>query len=202
MPSISRLANVQGATGPTGAAGAAGNTGATGATGPKIAGQIFLSAAGGWPSTTNGAAAVSLTEMATNKENVYTIDFADAVTSYAEWALVMPSDWDGGTVTASFYWFANDTTTNVVKWGLQGYAFGDGTALDSAWGTAITVTDANASTANQLRISAATSAITIGGTPAASKVVQFRAERVGGDGSDTLTATARLMGIMVTYTRS
>jgi hypothetical protein len=140
--------------------------------------------------------------MSTNKENVYSLDFADGSTTYGEWGLVMPSDWDGSTVTAQFFWFANDTTTNAVLWGLAGVALGDGNALDTAWGTAATVSDANASTANQLRISSATGAMTVGGSPAASKYVQFRAERVGGDASDTLAATARLLGVMVTYTRT
>ena len=155
-----------------------------------------------WPSTTNGCTAAALSETATGKQNVYTLSFADAVTSYSEANVMMPSDWAGGTVTATFVWMANDTTSHVVMWGCQGYAYGDGVTLDETWGTAQTVTDANASTANQVRISAATSAITIGGSPAASELVLFRVERVGGDGSDTLTAAALLLGVMIAYTRS
>jgi hypothetical protein len=156
-----------------------------------------------WVSTTSGASAQSKIESTTNKENVYVIDFADAALTYAECSVVMPGDWDALTVTAKFYWMANDTTTNAVNWGIQGYSFRDGVTLDVAQGTAVYVSDANASTANQVRVSAATAAITIGGSPAAGDLVQFRISRDGNgaNGTDSLTATARLLGIMINYGR-
>lgn len=166
------------------------------------AGQIFLSGAGMWPSNTSGCNQNAKTETATNKQNVYTLDFPDAVTSYAEGNLAMPSDWDGGPVTAKFYWFANDATSHAVLWGCQGRAYADGDALDQAWGTQQTILDANAGVANQLRISDLTSAITLAGSPLPSELVLFRVERLGGDASDTLTVNARLLGVMIGYTRS
>ena len=155
-----------------------------------------------WPSTTSGAAANAKVETGTNHVNYYVLDFADGSTLTAEGGLVMPSDWDGGTITATFTWLANDTTNNSVVWGCAARAFGDGDAIDAAYGTQQTVTDANASTANQVRQSAATPAITVAGTPAASKYVQFQIQRLGGAGGDTLAATARLLGVMITYTRA
>jgi hypothetical protein len=177
-------------------------SGYSGYSGTKPSGQIFLTAAGGWPSTTLGCKPNALYESGTYKENVYTLDFVDGSTTYAEWTVAMPSDWDGLTVTAVFYWMANDTTANAVVWGIQGVSYGDGDALDVTFGTVINVTDANASTAYQIRISAATGAVTIGGTPAAGKLVQFRVERAGGDGNDSLTVDAKLIGVMITFTRS
>lgn len=206
-----------GATGPAGATGAtgavgitgatgAGTTGATGsagATGAKPSGQINLTAAGLWPSTTNGAAQNAKVESATNKQNVYVIDFADGATQLnAEATLVMPSDWDGGTVTATFYWMVNSTSTNSVVWQCQGRSYGDAETLDQAFGTAVTVTDAGSGTANQVLKSAATAAITLSGTPAASELVQFRVFRDPANGSDNLAATARLLGVMIAYTRT
>jgi hypothetical protein len=168
----------------------------------SVPGQIFLTAAGMWPSTTSGCAGNVLVESASNKQNVYLLDFADGSTQYAEGFLAMPSDWDGGTLTATFYWLADDATADAVVWDCQARAYGDGDAIDQAWGTAQTVTDANASTASELRISSATAAITVGGTPAASKLVLFRVGRLGADVSDTLTVDARLLGVMVAYTRA
>ncbi len=199
-------AGTAGATGNTGAQGTTGptGTGATGATGAKPSGQLFLSAAGMWASTTSGATSQSKVESATNKQNLYLLDFVDASLTYAECQVVMPSDWNAGTITATFYWLANDTTTNAVNWGCQAYAYGDGVAVDQTWGTAQYVSDANASTANQVRISAATGAITVGGSPAASTLVQFRILRdgAGANGTDTVTANARLIGVMINYTRA
>jgi len=156
-----------------------------------------------WPSATDGAAQNTKIETTTNKENVYILDFADGATKlYAEATIVMPSDWDGGTVTARFYWMVNDVSTNVVQWGCAGRSYGDAETLDQALGTEQSVTDAGSGTANQVLISAVTSTITIGGTPAAGELVQFKVSRDPTSGSDTLAATARLLGVMVTYTRA
>ena len=113
----------------------------------------------------------------------------------------MPSDYNGGTITAVFYWVAGDASTNSVEWGLAARAFADGDALDQAFGTPQEVTDANQAN-DDVNISAATPAITIGGTPAASNYVQFRAYRNPADANDTLAATAELLAIRITYTRA
>ncbi len=168
----------------------------------KPAGQVFLSSAGGWTSTTSGCQTNTLYESTTYKVNTITLDFDASIIKYAEWTMAMPSDWDGGTITATFYWKANDATTQAVVWCLQGTSYGDGDNIDIAFGTAQCVTDANASTAFQVRKSAATSAITLAGTPAAGEVVQFRAYRNATDGADTLTVNAQLLGIMIGFSRS
>ena len=167
-----------------------------------VASQFWLSGAGGWPSTTSGCAQPTQTELATNKVNFKSLDFDPATQEYGEWAFALPSDYGGGTITAQFFWLANDATTNAVIWGLQARCFGDGDALDAAYGTAQEVTDANASTANQVRISTATAAITIAGTPAAGKSIQWRVYRKAADGSDTLTVDAKLLGVQITYGRA
>jgi hypothetical protein len=156
-----------------------------------------------WPSTTNGAATNAKVESATNKQNVYVLDFADGATKLlAEATVAMPSDWDGGTVTAQFYWLTNGTSTNGVLWGCQGRSYGDSETLDQAFGTEVTVVDNGTATANQVLISSATAAITLAGTPAAGELVQFRVSRDPTSGSDTLAQTARLLGVMVAYTRT
>jgi len=156
-----------------------------------------------WPSATNGAAANVKSETATNKQNVYLLDFADGATKlFAEATVVMPSDWDGGTITATFYWLTNDTSTNGVVWGCAGRSYGDSETLDQAWGTEQTVTDNGTATANQVLKSSATGAITLSGTPAADEFVQFRVSRDPTNGSDTLAQTARLLGVSIAFTRT
>lgn len=169
---------------------------------PKAAGQLFLSAAGMWPSVTAGCAPQALVESATNKQAMYLLDFDAATDEFAQGVVAMPSDWDGGTVTATFYWLANSTSTNSVVWGCQGRSYGDAETIDDTWGTAQTATDANGATANQLRKSAATAAITLAGTPAAGELVAFRVYRDADNGSDNLAVDARLIGVMIGYTRA
>jgi hypothetical protein len=164
-------------------------------------GALPLTAAGMWPATTNGCAAATQNETPTNKVNEWTLAFNSSTLQYCEASGVMPSDYDGGTVTATFYWAANDTTANSVVWGIQGICIGDGVAMDTAWGVAQEVTDSNASVAYQLRKSVATAAITLGGAPAANEKVNFRIYRNAPAAGDTLTVDALLLSVMIQFTR-
>lgn len=119
-----------------------------------------------------------------------------------DFAFELPSDYNGGTVTFHPVWTANSASTNSVVWGLALVCYGDNTALDAAFGTAVEVTDANQSAAYMLSKAAESSAITIAGTPTAGKWVDGRIYRDSGHASDTLAATARLLGIVITYTRT
>ena len=116
--------------------------------------------------------------------------------------VAMPSDWNGGTVTAQFYWTADTTSTNNCLLGCAGRSYANFETIDQAMGTEQTVQDALNGTAYQVAISAATSAITLGGTPAAGEFVVFMVSRDPASGSDTLAATVRLIGVMINYTRT
>jgi hypothetical protein len=162
--------------------------------------ELFLTAAGGWPSTTNGCAANTKNEYGTNDVDVYSLDFDASADEYAQWSVWMPDDWDGGTITAKFMWTAASSTGDVV-WGLQGRAYANDDAIDAAWGTAQTVTDTLLATGD-VHITSATSALTLAGTPAGGQFVQFRVYRDADAGGDTLAADAKLLGIKVYYTKS
>jgi hypothetical protein len=129
------------------------------------------------------------------------MDFDQTTDEFAQWTVVMPSDYDAGTVTGVFYWLADSASTNSVVWALQGRSYADSDAIDQAWGTAQTVTDAN-NAQNDVNISPATAAITLAGGPTASELVQFRVYRDADNGSDNLAADARLVAIRVTFTRT
>lgn len=155
------------------------------------------------PRATNGATPVQRVESATNKQNALLMDFADgAAELFAEATVAMPSDWDGGTVTAVFYWMPSNTSTNPILWTARGRSYGDQETFDQAQGTLQSIQDTPSGTANQVHITGATPTITFSGTPAASEVVQFAFSRDPTSGSDTFTGTGRLMGVMITYTRA
>jgi hypothetical protein len=128
-------------------------------------------------------------------------DFDPTSDEYMQWTVAMPSDYDGGTVTGVFYWIADSASGDDVVWALQGRSYADSDAVDQAWGAAQTVTDTN-NAQNDVNISAATGAITLAGGPAASEMVQFRGYRDADNVADDLAADARLVGIMVTFTRT
>ena len=149
--------------------------------------------------TTNGAASHS-EELASNDIMLGGFDFDAATKEAVQFQIGMPESWNEGTVTAILYWKHPSTTTNFdVVWGVSGVAVGNDDALDAAFGTEITVTDTGGTT-DDLYITAATSAITIAGTPAAGDLVTFQVARVAANGSDTLAVDATLIGVKILLT--
>lgn len=169
----------------------------------KINEEIQISAGAMNPLLTGGASPTQVEIGATNKRNLFMQSFADGASALGvEFTIVLPSDYDGGTMTAKFFWTANSTSTNSVLWKIAGRCFADDDTLDVAMGTYQTVTDANKSTAYDLNISDATPDITIAGTPAAGKLCNFKILRDPTDSSDTLAASALLIAVVIKYTRS
>jgi hypothetical protein len=167
----------------------------------KINSQIQINGASFHPSATNGASYASF-ETSTNKNNFRVMDFEDSgYALFAEFLLELPADYDGGPVTAHFNWTCANASTNSVVWGIQGVAYADSDALDAAFGSAQLATDANNANGD-LNKSDETSAITIAGTPAAGKTVLLRVYRDSAHASDNLAATARLLDVVITYTRT
>lgn len=147
----------------------------------------------------NGCSA-GTTESSVNKVNAYQLIFNQSVDEFAQGMVVMPSNWDGGTVTAKFYWTSAIGVGDAV-WAIQARAFADSNAIDQAFGTAQSVTD-TLSAYNNVQISGATSPITIAGTPAAGNLVVFQIYRDANNAADTLNGPAYLFGVDITYTAS
>ncbi|KAA0573328.1 hypothetical protein FZ983_30405 [Azospirillum sp. B21] len=158
---------------------------------------IWLPATGMIGRTTSGPV-YNATETSTNKVMVAGYDYDPNTAQYGQFAIAMPKSWDRGTVSAQFVWTAASGSGAVV-WGIQGLAVGDGDALDAAFGMAVTVTDALLS-ANQAHLTSATSAMTIAGSPAALDTVILQVYRDAAAGGDTLSASARLIGVRLYLT--
>jgi len=110
---------------------------------------------------------------------------------------VMPSNYNNGTITARFYWSASSGSGGVA-WGISGRAYGDDDPIDAASGTRVVVADTFIA-ANDVHVTSATSAVTIAGTPAANKAVNFQIVREVGNASDTLGVDARLLGVEIIF---
>lgn len=165
----------------------------------KPSGSIFLSAQGGWPRTTNGCAPATKTESSTNKINYYTLDFDTSSDEYCQWDFAMPSDWDAGTITAQIYWtFSTGSASETVDFTIKAGSIGNDDAIDTALGTAQTCTD-TATTAGDVHVTAASSAITVAGAGASEWIV---VECMRDVSEDNLAGDAKLIGIMITFTRA
>lgn len=169
-------------------------------TGGSTSGELMLSAAGGFPSTTSGCTDPTKTEYGTNDVDLYLAAFDQSADEYMQWSVWMPDSWNGGTVTFKAVWTAASGSGDVI-WGLQGRAYANDDAIDAAWGTAQTVTDTLTATGDMCYTSTS-SAITLAGSPAGGQLVQFRVYRDADAGGDTLSADALLIAVKVYYTTS
>jgi len=151
-------------------------------------------------STTTSGAAEGTAESSSNKIMYRTKDFDASAEEFVQFLIRMPKSWNEGTVTAAFTWMHGATTTNFgVAWALEGVAISNDDAGDAAWGTEVVVTDTGGTT-DDVYVTAATSAVTIGGTPQAEDLVAFRITRVVGNGSDNMAVDAKLIGCTIYYT--
>ena len=102
----------------------------------------------------------------------------------------MPDNYDGGTFYATFLWTnAGGGAGETVTWSISARAFVNDDALDQAWGAAVSVTDTWIAQ-NDLHVSAESTAITAGGSPAGGCHMVVRVMRdVSGD---DLTGDAQL----------
>ena len=160
--------------------------------------EIFIRASDMIPTVTAGCAALAQSETTTNDVNYQSLDFDQTTQEHANFTVIMPDDWNAGTVTFKAYWTAAAGAGTVV-WGLQAISFADDDALDTAWGTVQTSTDTLLATGD-MHISPVSAAITIAGTPATGEPVLFRIYR--DVATDTLTGDAKLIGIKIYYTRA
>jgi hypothetical protein len=158
---------------------------------------IYVPAAAMYGATTSGAAP-GQTESSSNKVNFKTLDFDKDADEYACFTMPAPDYWDLSTITAQFYWTATSgATSNTVVFGMQGVALSNDDATDTAYGTAVNATGDNLITASDVHVTAATGAITVGGTPAKGDHLFFRILRDVSE--DDLPADAKLIGVKIKF---
>jgi hypothetical protein len=167
---------------------------------------IYVDAGSMVPAETNGAQATTEEMHATNFATIDYMAFDKATEEYVDFKVVMPEQYNNGTVKVKFYWKPSDAEASVsVIWGIKAYAATDSDLLkpgSGVWGTAVEIEDESLNTDDDLHISAATAAMTIAGTPAEGKLVFFRVYRKAADGTDDYDADAHLLGVNIQYVES
>ena len=151
-----------------------------------------------WGTSTAGADGLTAVEAAADQPTYQVWEFDSGTEQHIQFCVPMPRNYNNGTITASFYWTAASSSGDVV-WAISGRAFSNDDAIGQAFGTEQTVTDTLTAT-NDVCVSSATGAITLAGSPADSDMWQIQLTRNAADGSDTLSADARLFSVVIHYT--
>jgi len=169
---------------------------------PKDALMIVASSLKG--TTTNPAGDTDgLPESAESSTNKVNYDYMAFDTSTEQNAFVefpFPKAWDEGTITFRAYWTnTGGASSETVVWGVKGVALSNDAAIDTAWGTEVTVSDTWIAQ-NDLHITSDSAAITIGNSPAEGDLVMLNIARK--TGSDDMAGDARLIAVAFEFTRS
>jgi len=167
----------------------------------KIAGKetIWVPAVAMYPTTTNGCADLSQTELTAGQPELKSLDFDKDSDESCQFSIAFPKSWNEGTITFQAFFTANTTNTGTASFKLNGVAIADNGAIDVGFGSAVGHTaKAHSGTANDLNITDESSAITIAGSPSAGEQVFFSIFR--DVSADSLTADAKLLGIKIFFT--
>ena len=166
----------------------------------KVAGKesIWVPAVAMYPNTTNGAGALTQTELGNGPE-LKALPFDKTSDEFAQFAIAFPKSWNEGTVTFQAFFTADSTDTGTAKFTLAGVALADNDSLNTAFGTAVGPSaKAHSGTANDLDVTAESGAVTIAGSPSVDEYVFFEVSRDVSE--DDLDADAKLLGIKLFFT--
>lgn len=141
--------------------------------------------------TSNPAVAACVTGTNTQKG---VLDFADAANLSAQITYMLPTTWTGA-IDARIKWVTTATTGDVV-WQLSTICVADAETDDPAFNTASTVTDTAKGTTLQTNDASITGVTATG--CAAGELMHLKIQRDSAHASDTLAATARLIGVELT----
>ena len=161
---------------------------------------IWVPATAMYATTTNGCADIDQTELTAGQPELKTLDFDPSSDENAQFTIAFPKAWDPSQlIMYQVFWTANSTNTGNCIWNLKGVGIADNDAIDTAFGTAVAITDAHSGTANDLNVTAQSGSVTIAGSPAADEDVFFNISRDADNGSDTFTGDAKLLGIKIFF---
>jgi hypothetical protein len=134
--------------------------------------------------------------------NVASYSFDAAGTEGVQFLIPYAPAYGSGNITAKLLWFGDSATSGDVVWGVAIAALTpetDSTDIETdSWATENTVTDSHlGTTAHRLHTASVTvsnlDSITTG------DYLAVRVQRLGADGSDTMTGDAQLVGIVLEW---
>ena len=118
---------------------------------------------------------------------------------FIQWVSCLPSDWNGGNLTAIIDWLTTGAdTTNKTKFILTARRYANGTNLATALTTGVTTAEQASAGAGYLNLMTETATFTVTGT---GNWIVWSLTRVAPAGTD-LNATVRVLGIKIKFIRT
>jgi len=141
----------------------------------------------------------TLASRGTAPDIIRVITLADAVTSGASWAFLLPDDYvTNSSLTFEIYHAGQTTTSGSVRWSTNMDVRAEGGSIVTVQGSAA-FTGQAPTTADLLVIEAGQA---LGVTGVAGDLVRINIRRLGADGADNYAASTSLIGLKVSYTGS
>lgn len=124
------------------------------------------------------------------------LGFSGTIDQAAQWKIVLPKQWNGGTIKYRVRWTSPTAGAGDVNFLFKAAAHSDGDSIESAWGTAVGVVDTFQS-AKVLHTSPMSSDVTIGGSPADGDSIVFYLSRFATGASDTKAEKVYVIGVEI-----
>jgi hypothetical protein len=149
------------------------------------------------PRATNGGAFES-EEYATNDVQQDHVLFDGSTDEAVTAQFVLPDSWDLGTLKVKIYWdgSASMSAADTIEFEISATAQNDSSAVDTAFASPVTITD-DLITIGDRHISAASSALTVQGTPALGCMIV--AQILRDVSAETVPEDAKLGGISIQW---
>lgn len=155
--------------------------------------------AGAFKANTTEPATADDTETTTNKVNYDGWSFANGETNRITASFMFPTTWNLSTVTYKIDW-TTTATSGDAEWSVRMMSLADNDPEDTAYGTAVTVTDTANATASDRNRTAESAALTVGNTPADFDTIIIEVSRQDDGSPDTLAAAAVFRAITIEFT--
>ena len=157
--------------------------------------HVFWNAGAAIPMTSSASTAT--VQIAASSVIYDSFDFDSTISESVQYMGYLPK-WGAGTIKAKVAWTYVGTPGGTnVGWNITGRAYANDDTLDQAFGTLQTISMVKLS-ANDMHITGATPAITLGGTPANGQPIVIKVSR-DTTVSTNLSSDARFLGLWLEY---
>jgi len=149
------------------------------------------------PTFVSGASTSSFTFTGTDWLSTDCYAFNDQTGQFINFKMMMPDEWDKGSLKAKFNWVPA-TGLGTVAWEIAAGAIADSGVFGAILGNPVLTID-NGFNSGRLHLSSGSPSFTVGGSPTTGMMTLFRIGRRAADANDIMSGDAKLLGVGIQY---